>query len=86
MLRSIVRIANDITERKAYAQKLTGLHDVADDPTTSTTVEEICERTIDAAEAVAYFDLSVVPIEEDEFLAAAAGTSPRPISEAYFLP
>jgi PAS domain S-box-containing protein len=71
---AIVTIANDITERKAYEQKLTALHDVADDLTTGTSVEEVCERTIDAAEAVLDFDLSIVAIEDDEFLQIKAAS------------
>jgi PAS domain S-box-containing protein len=70
----LVGIARDVSDRKAYEQKLTALHDVADDLTTGTSVEEVCERTIDAAEAVLDFDLSVVAIEDDEFLQVRAAS------------
>jgi PAS domain S-box-containing protein len=70
----VLSSGSDITERKDREQNLTALHDVADDLTTSTSVEEVCERTIDAAEEVLNLDISLVAIEEDEFLQVRAAS------------
>jgi PAS domain S-box-containing protein len=65
----------DITDRKRRERVLTALHDVAADLNTASTVDRVCERTIEASEALLAFDISVISIEEDGYL------PPRAISE-----
>ncbi|MXV60987.1 response regulator [Natronorubrum sp. JWXQ-INN-674] len=68
----IVGTMTDITERKEHERALTALNDVAVDLGTYDTVEGICERSIEASQAILQFDLSVIDIEEEGYLSKAA--------------
>jgi PAS domain S-box-containing protein len=76
-------------DRVDYERKLAALNGVAADLVTCTSVEEVCERTVTAAEEVLTFDLSLAAIEEDGVLvpkATAEGISaeevaPIPVDE-----
>ena len=70
----LVGIGRDIADRKAYEQKLTALHDTADELTTSATVNEVCEQAIAASEEILEFDLSVIDIEADGVLEKTAAS------------
>lgn len=62
----------DITERKNREQKLTALNDVADVLTASESIEEVCERTIDASNDILDFDMSLISIEDGGVLTPVA--------------
>ena len=73
-------VFQDVTEQRATEEKLTALHDVADELTTSESVEEVCQRTIEASEEILDFDLSAIDLERDgrlEKTAVSTGTPPE---------
>lgn len=73
-------VFQDVTERQATEEKLTALHDVADELTTSESVEAVCQRTIEASEEILDFDLSAIDIARNgrmEKFAVSTGTPPE---------
>ena len=68
----LVGVGRDITERKAYEQRLTALHEVAADLTTIESRNEVCARTMEASQAILDFDLSVITLEDDGLLVPTA--------------
>ena len=68
-------IYTDITERKQREQKLSALHDVAEELAQSETIDAVCERTITASKEILSFDLSVVSLKDGDML------KPQAISE-----
>jgi PAS domain S-box-containing protein len=64
--------SRDITERKEYERKLSRLHDVADEFSDCESVEQVCERTIEASRQILEFDLSVIAVENDGMLSPVA--------------
>jgi PAS domain S-box-containing protein len=71
----------DITEQKERERRLrenervlTALHDVANDLAASETTDEVCCRTVEAAEELLEFDLSVVALESNGILDVRATT------------
>ncbi|MEF8826218.1 MAG: PAS domain S-box protein [Halapricum sp.] len=74
----LLGIGRDIRDRRAYEQKLTALHDVTDSLTTCESVEQVCERTIDASKDVLAFDLSVIDIEDAGLLKPIAVSEDLP--------
>ncbi|MFW5900673.1 MAG: PAS domain S-box protein, partial [Halodesulfurarchaeum sp.] len=75
----VISVVRDVTARKERKRKLTTLHDVADDLATSTTVESVCERTIEASQDILEFDLSVIDVEADGVLAKTAVSADMPM-------
>ncbi|WP_158293601.1 ATP-binding protein [Halorubrum sp. GN12_10-3_MGM] len=69
-------IYTDITERNRREQKLTALHDVAEELAACETVDAVCDRTVQASKEILSFDLSVVSLKDGDLL------KPRAISEA----
>ncbi|QAU14155.1 PAS domain S-box protein [Halorubrum sp. BOL3-1] len=67
-----VGVVRDISERKDREQKLTALNDVAGDLITSKSVEQVCERTIEASEQILDFDMSVIALEDSGMLSPVA--------------
>lgn len=82
-------IYTDITERKQREEKLSALHDVAEELARSETVSEICERTITASKEILSFDLSVVSLKDGNMIRPQAiseevtpdGLAAMPVSE-----
>lgn len=78
-----------INERIQFEQTLTALHSVASDLSELDSVEAICERSIEAAEHLLEFDVSLIAIEENGVLQPVAVSSgmepddfkPRPITD-----
>ena len=68
-------IYTDITERKQREEKLSALHDVAEQLAVSETTEEVCNWTINASKEILSFDLSVVSLKDGTIL------KPEAISE-----
>lgn len=58
----------DITERKQREEKLSALHDVAEQLAVSETAEDVCDRTISASKEILSFDLSVVSLKDGSML------------------
>ena len=69
-------IYTDVTERNQREQKLTALHDVAEELTTCETIDQVCNCTVTASKEILSFDLSVVSLKDGDLL------KPRAISEA----
>jgi PAS domain S-box-containing protein len=65
-------IYTDITERKQREEKLSALHNVAEQLAVSETTEEVCNQTINASKEILSFDLSVVSLKDDEMIQPAA--------------
>ena len=68
-------IYTDITERKRREEKLSALHDVAEELAQTETIDTICDRTITASKEILSFDLSVVSLKDGDLL------KPQAISE-----
>lgn len=58
----------DISQRVAHRQKLTALHDVADELARSESVQAVCEHAIEASEDILAFDLSIIDLVEGDVL------------------
>jgi PAS domain S-box-containing protein len=71
-LHGFANVTHDRTEQREREQKLTALHEVADDLTANASFEQACERTIEASQDILAFDLSVITIEEEGTLAPVA--------------
>lgn len=67
-------IYTDITSRKQREHKRQALHRVADDLATSTSVKDVCERTVAASEEILAFDMSVISIQDDDRLIPTAAS------------
>lgn len=61
-------IYTDITDRKRREEKLTALHDVAEELAQSETTDDICDQTITASEEILSFDRSVVSLKDGEMI------------------
>ncbi|MEZ3163901.1 response regulator [Halorubrum sp. RMP-47] len=68
-------IYTDITDRKRREEKLSALHDVAEELAQSETVSEVCDRTITASKEILSFDLSVVGLTDGDVI------KPQAVSE-----
>jgi len=80
---AVLDAVDTATGTTAYAETLTELHAVATDLLTSASVDEICERTVTAAERILDFDLCVVNVAEDGYLvprATSAGLDPEGVA------
>ncbi len=71
-VRRVMAVTQEVTESRTHENRLTALHDVADDLASSQSIEAICERTIRASEEVLDFDLSIISIERDGWLEPVA--------------
>lgn len=76
-----IGVVQDITDRKTRERRLTALNDVAVALNTSDSVEAVCERTVDASQAILEFDLSVVDFEEEGYLSKVAISEEIPVDE-----
>jgi PAS domain S-box-containing protein len=78
---ALICTAKDVTHRRERERKLAALNSIADEITTSESVAEICERTVEASEEILNFDLSVVDIETDGYLEKRAISDRTPVAD-----
>lgn len=65
-------IYTDITAQQRREQKLSALHDVAEELAVAGSIEAACERTVTASKDILSFDISVVSLEEGDQLVPTA--------------
>ncbi|MFB6197057.1 MAG: PAS domain S-box protein, partial [Halobacteriaceae archaeon] len=76
---NFVGFQQDISDRKQREKKLTELHEVAKDLSEMESVNDICQRTIEASRNILEFDLSVIDIEESGILKKMAISEDIPL-------
>ena len=71
-------VFQDVTGRVKTERKLTALHDIADELTEIDSVQEVCERTIEASEEILDFDLSAIDLANEGRLEKGAVSAETP--------
>jgi PAS domain S-box-containing protein len=77
---AVAGVGRDVTERRRRERALRALNDIATDITSYTDRQAVCDRTIEAAENVLSFDITVINLEEEGTLpvtAISSGVSPE---------